>query len=284
MDSEKMKKAGPLLVMLSGVLFSFGGLLIKSIPWNPLSINAGRNLIAALITFVFIKLSGQKIVLNKTVFISGLTMAFTTTGFCIANKMTTAANAILLQFTSPVFVILFCYLFWKQRPTKRDLGMCACVFLGIVCFFYESITRGDVLGDLLALATGVTYAVVFICNRMKGGNAASTFLVGEIMSAAIGLPFLLQETQMSPLIIGSILLFGFNLGAGYVLVSLGLRHIKPVQANLISAVEPVLNPVWVALFYHETMSGLAIAGFIIVLTSVIAFNMKKAKPEEAGVT
>lgn len=268
------------MVMISAIMFSFGGLLIKSIPWSPLSINAARNLIAAVITIIYIKASGHKFRINKAVIISGLAMAFTTTGFCIANKMSAAANVILLQFTSPVFVILFSFLLWRQRPTKRDAAMCLCVFLGIICFFYESIAAGNIWGDLIALSTGVTYAVVFLSNRIKGGDAVSTFLVGEIVSSLIGLPFLLSETAFSPVIVGGALVFGFNLGVGYVLMAMGLRYIKPVQANLISAVEPVLNPVWVALFYGEKMTGLAIVGFAIVIASVVGFNVINAKKEE----
>ncbi len=191
--------------------------------------------------------------------------------------MTTAANTILLQFTSPVFVIIFSLLIWKQRPSKKDIAMCVCVSAGVICFFYDSISGGGLVGDLLALSTGITYAIVFLCNRMKGGDAVSTFFFGEIISACAGMPFLLQETQFTPLAVGCALIFGTFLGSGYVMMSQGLKVVQPVQANLISAVEPVFNPIWVALFFGESVTPLAIAGLVIVLCSIVVFNFKKEK-------
>ena len=278
MTIKKRASLGFWMVLLSGLLFSFGGLIIKLLPWQPLSINAARNLVGVLITFIFAKAIGHKIVFNKSVLISAAAMAYTTTGFCIANKMTTAANTILLQFTSPVFVILFCWILWKQKPAKRDIIMCLCVFAGILCFFFESLSGGKILGDLIALSTGVTYAVVFLSNKMKGGDAVSAFFFGELLSAIIGLPFLLKETVFTPSVIGGAIIFGCFLGGGYILVSIGLRlGISPVRANLVSAIEPVLNPAWVSLFYGENMTGLSIVGFIVVLVSIVFFNLMPKK-------
>lgn len=141
MKTKAFNKFAPALVLLSAVMFSFGGLFIKLIPWQPLSINSARNIIAVVITAVYMKASGHKFVFNKTVLLSGLAMAYTTSMFCVSTKMTTAANAILLQFTSPVFVILFCWMFWKQRPMKRDIIMCITVFIGIGCFSMKALQR-----------------------------------------------------------------------------------------------------------------------------------------------
>ncbi len=284
MTTTKQSKLGLIFVLASGLLFSFGGLIIKLMPWQALSINAARNLIAVLITLIFMLVIKHKIVFNKSVLLSAAAMAYTTTVFCIANKMTTAANTILLQFTSPVFVILFCWMLWKQKPSKRDIIMCACVFTGILCFFVESLSRGRILGDILALTTGITYAVVFMSNKMKGGDAMSAFLFGEILSGLIGLPFLVKETVFTPQVIGGALTFGCFLGFGYIFMSLGLKHVSPVRANLISALEPVLNPIWVSLFYGEKMTGLAIVGFVIVLASILFFSLRPGKTAPAEIT
>ena len=277
MKAETVRRTAPIMALLSALMFSFGGLIIKLCPWQPLSINGARNIVAAIITFIWLKASGHKIVLNRSVFISAFAMCYTTTAYCIANKMTTAANTILLQFTSPVFVIILSLLIWKQRPTKRDVIMCVTVFAGICLCFCESLQGGSIAGDLIALSSGVSYAVVFMCNKMKGGDAKSTFLVGELMSSVVCLPFLVQETDFSASSIGCGLALGLILGGGYAFLSIALKTVKPVQANLISAIEPVLNPIWVALFYDETVSGLALAGFIIVVASIVIFSLPPKK-------
>lgn len=278
MQTDLVKKTAPVFAaLLSALMFSFGGLIVKLSPWQSLSINGARNMVAAVITFIWLKSTGHKIVLNKSVFISAFAMCFTTTAYCTANKLTTAANTILLQFTSPVFVIILSWLIWKQMPKKRDVLMCVTVFAGICLCFCESLQGGSIAGDLIALASGVSYAVVFMCNKMKGGDAKSTFLVGEIMSSIICLPFLVQETDFSVSAVSWGLILGLFLGCGYALLSVALKSISPVQANLISAIEPVLNPIWVAVFYNETVSGLALAGFVIVVASIVFFNIPPRK-------
>lgn len=279
MSEKNIQKAAPFLAAASALLFSFGGLIVKLCPWQSLSINAARNLVAALITFIWLRTSGHKIVFNRAVLISACAMSFTTTAFCMANKLTTAANTILFQYTSPVFVILLSLAVWKQKPTKRELIMCAAVFLGICLCFGDSLSGGNFAGNLLALASGASYSVVFLCNKLKGGDAKSTFLVGELISALVCGPFLLRETDFSAPAIGCALALGLILGVGYACLSMALKYVPPVRANLISAIEPVLNPIWVAVFYHETVSGLALAGFVIVVVSIVVFNM----PEKSAV-
>lgn len=278
MEKSIIEKTAPVFAFLSALLFSFGGLIIKISPWQPLSINAARNLVAAVITFIWLRSSGHKIVLNRATVLGAVCMTATTTLFCMANKMTTAANTILLQFTSPVFVILFSWIFWKQRPVKRELIMCVVVFFGICLCFGDSLASGYILGDLLALASGVTYAVVFMCGRMEGGDPPSAFLFGELLSCLVCAPSLFGESDFSatPLICGAVL--GLILGAGYVFLSIALKYVAPVQANLVSAVEPVLNPIWVAIFYNETITGAALIGFIIVLGGVVVSGLPAKTP------
>jgi drug/metabolite transporter (DMT)-like permease len=258
-------------------MFSFGGLLIKSIPWGSMSINSARNIVAASITFVYLRVTGHKIVLNKTTLLCALAASYTTTGFALANKLTSAANAVLLQYTSPVFVIVLSFVIWKQRPTKRDLLMCVCVMLGTVIFFYDSISGGGLLGDILALGTAVTFSGVFMSAHFKNADPISTFFLGQVLSSIIGAPFLVQETDFSIIPILCALALGIVLGGGYVLMSIGLKTTRPVQANILGGVETVMNPVWVALWYDERMSALSIVGFAIVIVSIIAFNIKQEK-------
>ena len=112
----------PFCVFLASVCFSTGGLFIKLIPWSALAINGARNLIGAAVIGIYLIVTGRKIIFNFTVMIGALSMIGVTTLFAIANKLTTAANAIVLQFTAPVFVILFVAVLYKQRTGKADIA------------------------------------------------------------------------------------------------------------------------------------------------------------------
>lgn len=279
---ETRSRFGPLEAFLSAFLFSFGGLILKRVPWNPIAINGGRNLIALVITFLYLRLSGHKLILNRWVLLGAVCMAGTTITFCAANKLTTAANAILLQYSSPAFVILLSLLLFRQRPKRRDVRMCIAVLLGIVCFFFDSLSAGRLAGNALALFSGVCYAVVFLSGKLPGGDPASAFFWGEVISALVGLPLILRESEFSAPVCLSVVALGVIVGSGYVLLSLALHSIPPVTANLIGTIEPVLNPTWVAIFAQEHMTPLSVVGFVIVLVSILVYNAAQLRKQKPG--
>lgn len=273
MKNKSFTAIGPLMAFLSAVLFSFGGVIIKFMPWGALSINFVRNFVACLITLLYMRIIHHKIKINRAVLTGAAAMSGVTITFCFATKLTTSANAILLQYTSPLFLILILWLVLKQKPQKRDLVMCAAVAVGILCFFFDSLSSGGAFGNALAMLSGTLYAVVFVCNTVKGGDALSSFFFGEVISSVIGFPFLLKETVFTPYAILGGLALGVIIGVGYAMLAEALKTTPPVAANLIGTAEPVLNPTWVAIFYGETMTPLAIVGFIIVLVSVLVYNL-----------
>ena len=124
------KHTGTLFVFLAALLYSIGGLCIKVIPWSGMSINGGRTAIALVVLGVYLAVIRHRPRFNRWVFLGSLCIFGTNTLFSLANKLTTAANTIVLQFTAPVFVILFSALFWKKKPQKLDLAACA-VDLGL---------------------------------------------------------------------------------------------------------------------------------------------------------
>ena len=276
-------REGTVCVFLASLLFSLGGLGIKLIPWNPLSINGARNLIAVFLIGSYMKLSGHRLVINRGVLVGAFCMFGTTTLYVIANKLTTAANAIVLQFTAPIFLIFIMAIFFRQRPTRLDLVTCAAVLAGILCFFVDSMTSGGGLGNLLALLSGLTYAGVFLLNTLPGADSLSSILLGQFAGCLVGVPFLLKERDFSLPVLGAVAMLGFfQLGLAYILFSRGLSSVPPVTASLTSGVEPVLNPVWVALFYHETISPLSFVGAVIVVSAVLIYNIRKAAVSQGG--
>ena len=267
----------PLCVFLASVCFSTGGLFIKMIPWSALAINGARNLIGAAVIGIYLLVTGRKIIFNLTVMIGALSM--------IANKLTTAANAIVLQFTAPVFVILFVAVLYKQSTGKADIATCVAVLLGVVLFFVDGIRAGNLWGNMIAILSGVCYAGVFMMNTGKNADAISSCFIGQLTAGVIFTPFCFLETDFSFPVIASVIGLGvIQVGLAYILFTIGIRHTPPVTASLLTGLEPILNPLLVAAFYGEKVSTLSVIGSVIVVFSIVAYNVylsKRRKPKNS---
>lgn len=268
---------GIFYVLMAAILFSIGGLCIKLVPWSPLSINGARNLISAIIIGIYLKATHHKIVINPAVIFGAVCMTCVTTLYCIANKLTTAANTIILQFTAPIFVIFFVWLFFKEKPKKLDVITSGIVFVGIIFFFVDGISSGNILGDFLAVLSGVAYAGVFMMNSFEKSDSLSSIFLGQSLSALTGIWFVFGETNFGATAIGGILALGiFQLALAYIFMAKGLEEVPAVTASLTTAIEPILNPLLVALFYHEMITPLSFVGAIIVIVAIVTYNVKKA--------
>ncbi len=276
---EQAPGAGAVLkVFLASVCFSTGGLFIKLIPWSALALNGARNLIGAAVIGVYLLIRRHRLVFSRPVFIGAAAMIGVTTLFALANKMTTAANAIVLQFTAPVFVILLMALIYHVRPTRIDVVTCAAVFLGVCLFFIDGLRAGSFTGDLLALISGVCYAGVFMMNTGKRADALSSCFLGQLAAGIILTPLCASETDFSaPVLLAVLALGAVQVGGAYILFSEGIKRTPPVTASLITGLEPILNPLWVALFYGEKVSALSAVGGVIVVGSIVVYNVLLAK-------
>ncbi|NCE64281.1 EamA family transporter [Pseudoflavonifractor sp. 524-17] len=278
MTEKWERQRGTLCVFLAAALYSIGGLCIKLIPWSGMAINGGRNVVALMVVGGYLIATRHRPQMNRGVLLGAICIYGTNILFTIANKLTTAANVIVLQFTAPIFVILLSVLFWKKRPGKLDIGACAVVFLGVLCFFVESLETGDMAGNCLALLSGLSYAGVFLLQDMPGCDPISSVFWGDVISAVTGAPFLLFETEFTPTALTSLVVLGaFQVGLAYVLLTIGLKTTPPVTASLVSGIEPVLNPILVAVFYHEAVDPLAMVGAVIVIGGVVGYNVIRAR-------
>jgi len=269
---------GTWFVFLAAVLCSIGGLCIKVIPWNGMSINGGRTAIAVAVIGMYLGVIRHKPRINRWILVGALCVFGTNALFSVANKLTTAANTIVLQFTAPIFVILFSSLFFHKKPGKLDAIACIFVLGGVLCFFVDSLSAGGMLGNLLALLSGAAYAGVFMMNDMPHSDPISSVFWGDMVSAVTGLPFLLRETDFSFTPVLSLVILGvFQVAIAYILMVEGLKTTPAVTASLVSGIEPVLNPILVALFYQEQIGPLALMGAAVVIASVIAYNILRIK-------
>lgn len=274
--SQKEKKEGIVLVLTAAALFSIGGLCIKMVPWSPLAINGARSLISVIVLAIYLKIIKHKIVINKAVLFGAFCMTGTTSLFCAANKLTTAANSIVLQFTAPIFVIFFLWLLKKEKPKKIDIAACIFVFSGVICFFVDGLLLGNMMGNFVAVLSGVCYAGVFMMNSFETSDAISSVFLGHGLSAVMGLGFVLAEKDFSKQALGGILILGiFQMAIAYIFMSKGLQHVSAVTASLTSAIEPILNPLLVAFFWGEVITPLSLVGAAVVVVGVIGYNIIK---------
>lgn len=264
----------PLLNLMCAVFFSLGGTLIKLVPWEAMSISAGRAMIAAVMLLIYMRLRRHRIVLNKAVIIGGCAIGFSSILYVVSNKLTTAANAILIQYTAPVFIIFYIWLLFKEKPTKLDIAATVIISLGEICFFIDSLSVGGMLGNVLALIGGAIYAVVFMMKRFDGADTLSSVLIGCLICSIAGFPWLISETEFTPVTIGGILAIGIvQYGLGYICMAEGLMGTPPLTASLISMVEPIINPILAALILGELLTPMALVGASIVIVSVILYNI-----------
>ena len=271
-------RRGTICVFLAALLYSIGGLCIKVIPWSGMAINGARTAIALVVIGGYLIAVKHPLRFNRWVMLGAVCVFGATALFSVANKLTTAANAIVLQFTAPIFVMLFSAVFFRRKPTGLDVLACAVVFGGIVFFFVDGLSTGGTVGNLLALCSGVAYAGVFMMNEMPNSDAISSVFWGDVISALTGLPFLLRERDFSLTPMISLVILGvFQVAVAYILLTIGLKTTPSVTASLVSGIEPVLNPVWVALFYGEKMGGLALVGAAVVIGGVVGYNILRQR-------
>ena len=285
MSEIKSRNRGPIYMIITGLLLSIGGLCIKSIPWTGLAINSARCILSGTVIWIGMKVMGRKFHFNKHILLTALALAATNCLYSTAVKLTTAGAAIVIQFTVPVWTMIFGIILYHKKPRGGDILACICVFAGIGICFYEGLAEGRTAGNVLALLSGMTYSSVFMSNAAEDADPFSSSILGHYISVLLGLPWLLKSdfSAMTPKAWTALIVMGiFQMGFAYLFLCVGLQTTTPVTACLLTGIEPVLNPVWVALFYGEPITFLFALGGIIVLVSVTLYEIWSARQEAAG--
>ncbi len=268
-DSKKRTTA-ILMLFVTAVLWSLAGLLIKYIDWNPMAITGARSIIATAIIYPVFILK-KRLKWSKPLLFGALAYSVTVISFVLANKLTTAANAILLQYTAPVYVALFSYWLLKEKILTADWISLVFIIGGMVLFFLDDLSAGNMLGNILGIISGAAFGFTAIFMRMqKNASPIESIFAGNVITALIGIPFMFGPP---PDLKGwaAILILGVvQLTIPYILFSLAIRHVSALEALLIPIIEPILNPIWVFIFLSEVPGKWAFAGGAIVLVSVIA--------------
>lgn len=261
---------GFIAVFITAILWSSGGLFIKLISLNAMQLSFFRCLIAAT---VFALLFRKKLlVVNGFTFINAAFYAIVLTTFVIATKTTTAANAIFLQSTAPIYVLIFEPIINKTKQERINVITIAVCFIGMIFFFLGEISPGHLEGNLIALISGVMFAAFFLGMRKNGNEyQQSSIFYGNILVALLSIPFILDLKPLSFNDIWMVTFLGvFQIAFAYAFFSYGLKRILAVEASIISMFEPVLNPVWVLIGYGEKPSYWAVVGGAIIITAIFA--------------
>jgi drug/metabolite transporter (DMT)-like permease len=262
------KSTAIILLLCTAILWSTGGFLIKFIEWHPIAIAGGRSIIAALIMWAYVK--KPKFTWSNIQIMGAVAYALTVILFVIANKLTTAANTILLQYTGPIYVALFSYWFLKEKITSIDWITILTVILGMTLFFIEKLSPDGILGNFIAILAGIAFAWLALCLRkQKDGSPLESLILGNILTGIIGLSFIIdtgipsQQSMIALFVLGI-----FQLGIPYILYSKAVKYVSALDAVLIPVLEPILNPLWVFLLLGESIGMWPMIGGAIIIVAI----------------
>ncbi len=280
-----------LLVMAAALLWSTGGLFIKWTMLSAFELSFGRSLLAALTVAIFTRREGFGI--NRLTALTSVLYAALLLLFVIATKLTSAASAIFLQYTAPVYVLLLEPIFYREKFRVGDLAAVAACMAGMSLFFVGQLSAADVQGNIAALLSGLCFAFYILLlrhPRSREVNRASSVIYGNLLLVLVtAIVIVLDPASLRALLhaggrdLAAVAYLGVvQIGVAYTLFTLGMaRGVRSLDAGIASYIEPVLNPVWVFLFLGERPSGWAIMGGAIIIAAVVFHTIRGAHRRRA---
>ena len=271
-------------LVLTALLWSIGGVLIKWVTWHPMAIMGARSAIAALVLWIVAR--RPRIRWSTTLVGAAVAYAVTVALYVPAVTLTTAANAIMLQYTAPLWIALFGAWFLGERATWID-WLCILVSLGgMVLFFHEGLASKSFVGDLLGALSGITLAwSMLLLRKQKDGTPLECVLLGNVLAALGGLPFAFGRPVPNAMGWVALLYLGImQLGLAYALYAWAIKHVTALESVLIVMLEPILNPIWALLLIGERPQGWALVGGLLVLAAATMRGVLLAvhKPRSAA--
>jgi drug/metabolite transporter (DMT)-like permease len=270
---------GILAMAACAFLWSIAGLFIKIIDWNPFLIAGLRSLIASLVVLAWLR--RPKFTFSGPQLAAAVANASTMLLFVAANKSTTAANAILIQYVAPLLTAFIGAWLLRERPRAEHWAAMPFVAAGLLLMFMDKIGGGSLLGNCLALGSGIGFSLYFVFMRMqKEGSPLESVLLSHWITAAIGLAIAIflplpHPTLKSILAIATLGLV--QVGFAAILFAAAIKRISAISANLIAVIEPVFNPLWVFMALGEAPGMKALAGGAVILIAVTAASLVTAR-------
>ena len=272
--NERQKNKGRLLILSTALLWGLAGVCVKSVSWGALSISAVRSVISLLMVFAVKR--EFRVNLSRINLWGGLTFCLTGVLYVAAIKLTTAGTAIVLQYIAPILVFLFEVVFRGKKPRPWEILLTLSVFFGIVLSFFDAIDMTRIVGNLLGLLSGVFYASHIILMNAPESNADDCVAVGNVLSILLCTPFLFFDTALVfdvRNVVWILVLGVFQYGLPNILFAKGCTLLDDVECSLLLTIEPIFNPILVALVCGERMGLSAVVGAAIVIASVTLYSL-----------
>lgn len=256
-------------LLLSALFWSLGGVLIKKVQLHPVAIAGYRSLITAVFLSFF--LPSHNLRWSRLQIMNALAYAGTVVTFVIANKLTTAANAILLQYTAPIWVAILGVWFLKERVNKVDWPALFAVLAGILLFFKDDLSGATLWGDLAALLSGFCFAwFIMLLRKGREHTPLRAVFLGNILTTLLSLPFLLRAFPDMHSLFFLLVLGVVQLGLPYLLYTKAVSHVTALESILILCLEPIVNPILALAFIGEKPGfWSAIGGAVVLITVTI---------------
>ncbi len=266
--TSSSKRTGRLFIAAAALLWSSGGLAIKLVALPAVGVVFWRSLLAAVFLILVFRPSRER--WRRASWTTAFIYAAMILSFVSATKMTTAANAIFLQYTAPVYVLLFAPLLLKEPFVRADAVTLAVALAGMSLFFVGKLGAGTLEGNLVGVLSGVFFGgVILFLRRDTSRDAMASVLLGNLVAAALALPFAWGHLALDAKGAALVLFLGVvQMGVSYIFFVRGLASVTAAEASLIGMLEPVLNPVWVWLGIGERPTPWAALGGAVVLLSV----------------
>jgi drug/metabolite transporter (DMT)-like permease len=272
-NTDNKRNRAIVMQLSAAILWSFGGLLIKLVDLNPIAIAGIRSLIAAVVVLMVLKRPSFKFTLNKVA--GAISYTSLVILFISSTKATTAANSILLQYTSPIYIAIFGGWLLKEKARVKDWITILFVIVGMILFFMDDLGGGSLRGNALAVLSGIALAFnTIFMRREKDADPLENVFWGSVLTAIVAIPFMFQRVPSTQSWLGLLLLGVFQIGLSYILYSRAIKSITALESTFISLVEPLLNPLWVFLTIGELPGKFAIIGGVVVLASVTLSCLK----------
>jgi len=271
--------AGQMAVLAAAFLWSTSGLFIKLLEWHPFVIAGSRSFIAALFLLVLRFITPPKKGVKNAAFplwACAFSYSLTMITFVSAVTLTTAANAVLLQYGAPVWVALLGWYFIREKPNWEQWAALVFVIGGLFLFFREDLGGGALLGNALAIISGILLGAHSVFLRMlKDGNPTDAMLLAHAITAVVGIPFLfIFPPAITVSTVLPILYMGvIQMGLSAVFFSYGIKRTTAIQAMLTAILDPMLTPVWVFVVLGEAPSLWALVGGTIIISAVVSSSL-----------
>ncbi len=264
------------LLVGAALLWSLGGLLIKLAQWHPLGIASVRSGIAALTIALILRIQHRRWprLLPKSAATWGAALGYAGTVilFVQATKLTAAANAIVLQYTAPLYVAIGGSILLGERLRSSEWVLLGLMLSGTALFFAVHLSASGMVGNLAGIGSGIAMSVMTLClRRARDQSALEALVTGNIIAATSGVWLWTELPNLDGRTLGVLALLGVvQLGIPYVLFAHALRRARAIEAIMITMLEPILNPLWVMLAVGERPTGYAILGGALVVGSTVA--------------